>query len=129
MSKVAKGALLAGSIVVIGGVAAGFALAAQSQAAFAAIYSATMALSTSAFLSGVSAQLAKSRLPRRVETISYAGTTEPRRIIFGERLVGGMHCLPPLNSGPNSEMTHEVMVLSGHCENESVTWNRFSSLR
>src|SRR5690606_4158315 len=76
-------------------------------------------LALGAFLSGVSAQLAgKNRGARAQTEVEYAGTVEPRRIIYGELLVSGMHVIPPLTSGSNNKMLHVVLALAGHEVNQ-----------
>lgn len=67
-------------------------------------------------LLNVAAQLLNSphRPPVSPIDINYAGTLEPRRIIYGTLKVGGMHAIPPLTSGSNNDMLHMVLVVSGH---------------
>jgi len=36
------------------------------------------------------------------------------RIIIGHLKVGGVHCIPPFNSGDNGEIAHLVLALAGH---------------
>jgi hypothetical protein len=47
-------------------------------------------------------------------TMEYNGTVEPRRIIFGEARVGGMHTIPPFTTGTNNKYLHKVLTLAGH---------------
>lgn len=44
----------------------------------------------------------------------YNGTTEPRRIIYGQTLVSGMNVIPPWCHGSKNEMLDQVLVLAGH---------------
>jgi len=55
--------------------------------------------------------------PRKVEAgiqDEYSGTVEPRRILYGTGLVGGMNVIPPWTSGPQNEYMHQVLALAGH---------------
>lgn len=117
MGRVVKGALLAGAIIATGG-ALGLALGPVGAGLFtsmAGFYGAVNAFAASAFLSGVSAQLAgKSRSARAQTDVEYAGTIEPRRIVYGELQMSGMHVIPPLTSGNNNKMLHTVLALAGH---------------
>lgn len=46
--------------------------------------------------------------------VNFAGTIEPRRILYGTLKVGGMHNIPPLTSGTEGEMGHADIVVAGH---------------
>lgn len=55
--------------------------------------------------------------PRKIEAglqDEYAGTVEPRRIIYGTALVGGMNVIPPWTSGPQNDYMHQVLAIAGH---------------
>jgi hypothetical protein len=112
VSKVVKGVIVAGAIMLTAGAAAFIAPAVFVNATF---WTFAQNLALGAFLSGVSAQLAgKNRGARAHTEVEYAGTVEPRRIIYGELLVSGMHVIPPLTSGPDNRMLHTVLALAGH---------------
>lgn len=49
---------------------------------------------------------------------NYAGTNEPRRIIYGEVRVGGMHTIPAFVSGDDGENLHIVLSVAGHEVND-----------
>lgn len=49
---------------------------------------------------------------------SYAGTLEPRRIIYGKLKVGGMYTAPPLTSGPNNDFLDMIFTVCGHDRSE-----------
>jgi hypothetical protein len=116
MSKVVKGALLAGAILFTAGAAAFIAPGLLATAGF---WSAASSLAAGAFLSGLSAQLAGSARTARPDTGSeYSGTIEPRRIIYGELVVSGMHVIPPLSSGSDNRFTHFVLAIAGHEVND-----------
>lgn len=46
--------------------------------------------------------------------VNFAGTIEPRRIIFGTIKVGGMHNIPPINSGGDNQLGHADIIHAGH---------------
>lgn len=56
--------------------------------------------------------------PRKAPLIpigaSYAGTLEPRRIIFGTVQCGGMYVIPPMTAGTNNDQLHMVFAIAGH---------------
>ncbi len=111
MSKVVKGALLAGAIILTGGAAVYLAPGVFATMGF---YAAVTSLATGAFLSGVSAQLASRKSPRYTVDVEYSGTVEPRRILYGFNRVSGMHTIPPLTTGTNNKFLHKVLTLAGH---------------
>lgn len=45
---------------------------------------------------------------------AYAGTLEPRRILFGQLRVSGMYTAPPLTSGNNNDNLDIVLTVAGH---------------
>jgi hypothetical protein len=53
-------------------------------------------------------------------TQEFTGTTEPRRIVYGQTLVSGMNVIPPWTHGTNNQMLDQVLVLAGH-EVDAVT--------
>jgi hypothetical protein len=83
------------------------------------------AFAVSSILSGVAAQLAK-RPPRPSQTVEYNGTVEPRRLIYGLQLVGGMNVIPAVTTGTNNKYLHKVLALAGHEVNamNSVYFNQ-----
>lgn len=112
MSRVVKGAIIGFGIMLTAGALAFVAPAVFVNATF---WSFAQNLALGAFLSGVSAQLAgKSRGARANTEVEYTGTVEPRRIIYGELMVSGMHVIPPLTSGDSNKMLHCVLALAGH---------------
>jgi hypothetical protein len=56
----------------------------------------------------------KPRARRNGQEIEYAGTVEPRRIIYGTNKVSGMNVIPPWLSGDNNQYLHQVLALAGH---------------
>jgi hypothetical protein len=107
-----KGAIIGFGIMLTAGALAFVAPAIFVNATF---WTFAQNLALGAFLSGVSAQLAgKNRGARAQTEVEYAGTVEPRRIIYGELLVSGMHVIPPLTSGSNNKMLHVVLAVAGH---------------
>jgi enhancing lycopene biosynthesis protein 2 len=46
--------------------------------------------------------------------VAYSGTLEPRRILYGQMKISGMHTLPPLTSGSNNDFVHIVLSMCGH---------------
>lgn len=48
------------------------------------------------------------------QTVEYSGTTEPRRIIYGQNLVSGMNVVPPWCHGSKNEILDQVLALAGH---------------
>jgi hypothetical protein len=112
VGKVVKGAIIGFGFMLTAGALAFVAPAIFVNATF---WTFAQNLALGAFLSGVSAQLAgKNRGARAQTEVEYAGTVEPRRIIYGELLVSGMHVIPPLTSGSNNKMLHVVLALAGH---------------
>lgn len=111
MSKVVTGAILAVAILATGGA---LAFAAPALFASTAAWSIATSLATSAFLSGVSAQLAGRKRQRPADGAEYAGTIEPRRIIYGKVRVSGMHSIPPLTSGSDNRYAQTVLAIAGH---------------
>jgi hypothetical protein len=112
VSRVVKGIAIAVAI----GLTAGFAaFAFPALLAVPGLTTLVTSLMTSAVLSGVAAQLTSAkRPPIPSQTITYAGTVEPRRIIYGETRVGGMEVIPPVTSGTNNQMLHQVVAIAGH---------------
>lgn len=43
----------------------------------------------------------------------YTGTVEPRRLIYGTALVGGMNVIPPWTSGAQNDYMHQVLAIAG----------------
>jgi hypothetical protein len=112
VAKVAKGLLNAGAILLVPGAASFIAPGLFVNPTF---WGAATSLAAGAVLSGVSAQLLGKPKSARAQTdVEYAGTVEPRRIIYGELLVAGMHVIPPLTSGDNNRYLHSVLALAGH---------------
>lgn len=111
MSKVVKGVLLAAAII-----ATGFgALLLAPASATAFIVSTTNMLALGAVLGGIANQLTKKpKIPRPVQDVEYSGTIEPRRIIYGQMKVSGMNVIPPMTTGLNGEMLHQVLAIAGH---------------
>jgi len=52
--------------------------------------------------------------------VNYSGTAEPRRLIYGEVVIGGMHTIPPICTGTDGKLMHLVQTLAGH-EVNSIT--------
>jgi len=112
MSKIVKAVAIAAAIAVTGGLAL---LGAASAAAFTTIVTVTNMLVISTLLGGVAAQFAKKpKFPRIVQDVEYSGTIEPRRIIYGKMKVSGMNVIPPMTTGFNGEMLHQVLAIAGH---------------
>lgn len=113
MSKVIKGAAIAAAVIFTGG-AVGIGLG-LTGATLGTFYAAVNALAFGALLSGVQAQLMGSKKPPRPSvTVEYADTVAPGRILLGEVFVSGMNCLPPVTTGTNNEMLHQVLALAMH---------------
>ena len=112
MSKIVKAVAIAAIIVATWGV--GIA-AAPAVFGSAAVINATNLLIISTLLGGVAAQFAKKpKFPRIVQDVEYSGTIEPRRIIYGKMKVSGMNVIPPMTTGLNGEMLHQVLAIAGH---------------
>ena len=47
-------------------------------------------------------------------TEEYTGTVEPRRIVYGTNLIGGLNAIPPWCHGTNNQMLDQVLILAGH---------------
>lgn len=45
---------------------------------------------------------------------AYGGTTAPRLILYGTNKVAGVEVIPPLCSGSNGTILHEVLAVAGH---------------
>lgn len=117
MGKVVKGVALAAVAVAVPYLGVTLGLFAGSAALLATVN----ALALGFVVSGISAQLAgMRRVPRQPIAIEYAGTVEPRRIIYGQLRVGGMHTIPAWSSGSDNKYTHKVLTLAGH-EVEDIT--------
>jgi hypothetical protein len=112
VGKVVKGALFAGLILATAGAAA---FAAPGLFATMGFWTFASNMAAGVFLSGVAAQVAGKARGSRAETgVEYTGTVEPRRIIYGELIVAGMHAIPPLTSGSDNRYLHSVLVIAGH---------------
>lgn len=48
------------------------------------------------------------------QDVEFAGTLEPRRIIYGQNKVSGMYVIPPLVSGSTNQYLHQVLVVAAH---------------
>ena len=111
MSDVVKGIAIAAVAFVAAPLAAAYFGIALGAAGVAALNY----IGYTAIMSGVAAQLASSkRPPQPSQTINYAGTVESRRIIYGDTRVGGMEIIPPVTSGTNNRMLHQVLAIAGH---------------
>ena len=93
--------------------------AAAAAAAKALFWAAIKKIAVSALINIALAKAAqmligKPKVPRSAQDVEYSGTVEPRRIIYGEMLVGGMNVIPPLCSGSNNDFLHQVIALAGH---------------
>lgn len=54
---------------------------------------------------------------------AYSGTTEPRRVIYGQIRVGGMDAHPRWSSGASGEYLHITQAVAGHeCEAITDVW-------
>lgn len=118
MGKVVKIALGVAAIVFTGGAAAyAAAISGASAATVGAIVSVTNALALSRALSGVSSLLAPKQRGNTIDSgiqVEFAGTVEPRRIVYGEALISGMNTIPPWCSGAKNDSLHQVLTLAGH---------------
>jgi hypothetical protein len=56
----------------------------------------------------------KPRSQRPNHDIQYAGTVEPRRILYGQMKLSGMHVIPAWTSGDGNKFLHQVIALAGH---------------
>lgn len=117
MSKIVKGLLIAAAIIFTGGTALyGAVMMGASAATLSAIALITNTLALSAVLSGVAETL--SPRPRlagsQVVQTEYSGTVEPRRIIYGRMRVSGMNVIPPITTGTDNQMLHQILVFAGH---------------
>lgn len=67
---------------------------------------------------GLSMALApKPKAPRPRFDVQYDGTLEPRRILYGQLKVSGMHTIPAWTSGDGNKFLHQVLTIAGHqCE-------------
>lgn len=67
---------------------------------------------------GIAQALApKPKRPRPRFDVSYDGTLEPRRIIYGQVRVAGMQTIPAWTSGDGNKFLHELQTIAGHqCE-------------
>lgn len=52
--------------------------------------------------------------------LNYSGTFEPRRIVYGEVVLGGMQTIPPICTGDAGKYLHMVLTVAGH-EVEDIT--------
>lgn len=79
----------------------------------------TMGLS---FVTGALAQALapKPKRPRPQYDVQYAGTVEPRAIIYGQIKTSGMNVIPAWTSGDGNKYLHQVIALAGH-EVEDIT--------
>jgi hypothetical protein len=48
------------------------------------------------------------------QDVEFAGTLEPRRIIYGQNKVSGMYVIPPLVSGSTNQYLHQVLAVAAH---------------
>jgi hypothetical protein len=54
---------------------------------------------------------------------NFLGTAEPKRIVYGEQRIGGMHFIPPICTGNKGQYLHFGIVLAGHeCESITDVW-------
>ena len=95
------------------------AKAAAAAAAKAAFWAAVKKFAIKALIQIALAKAAmmligKPKIARQAQDVSYSGTVEPRRIIYGKMLVGGMNTIPPLTSGGNNELLNQVLTIAGH---------------
>ncbi|MGP1665299.1 MAG: phage tail protein, partial [Rhodanobacter sp.] len=56
----------------------------------------------------------KPRTQRPQHDVQYAGTVEPRRILYGQLKLSGMHVIPAWTSGDGNKFLHQVIALAGH---------------
>jgi hypothetical protein len=54
------------------------------------------------------------RSQRPQHDVQYAGTVEPRRILYGQLKLSGMHVIPAWTSGEGNKFLHQVIALAGH---------------
>lgn len=116
MKSILKVAIAVGLIYATAGLAAAGAVAVGAPQAIAAIATIADALALGAVLSGASRILSpKPRTPGSagVQT-EYAGTVEPRRIIYGKVRVSGLNVIPPITTGQDNQDLHQVLALAGH---------------
>jgi hypothetical protein len=68
------------------------------------------------FLSNALAQALtkKPGFPRPQHDVQYSGTVEPRRILYGQLKLSGMHVIPAWTSGDGNKFLHQVLALAGH---------------
>lgn len=104
MSKIAK-AVVGAVLVVVGSVVPG--AQALIPYGYGLIVSNALDLLSQALVS-------KPRSRRLGQDIEYAGTVEPRRIIYGEMKVSGMNVIPPWTSGDGNKNLHQVLAIAGH---------------
>lgn len=98
-----------------------FASAAGTAQAAAWLYAAGMALGYAGTVLVITqglAAISKALTPRpkfmRGITQEYAGTIEPRKILYGNLRVSGLNAIPPITSGTDGKYLHQVLVLAGH---------------
>lgn len=71
------------------------------------------------------ALIPKPKLPDLSQELTYAysGTSEPKRIIYGEVRVSGMQTIPPVVTGNDGEYLHQVLTIAGHeVDSFSTVW-------
>ena len=114
MGKIIKGLLIAAAIIFIAFEV--LTLVVVSAATAATICTVANALALSAVLNGIAETLApRARLAGSAAVQSeYSGTLEARRIIYGRMRVSGMNCIPPITTGTDNQMLHQVLVVAGH---------------
>ena len=86
-------------------------------AATAAIYAGAYVVATVAITAGLTAVSRElSNIPKtlRGQTQEYNGTVAQRTLIYGTTRVSGMNVIPPIVSGADGAMMHQVLALAGH---------------
>lgn len=89
---------------------------------FTGIFTGNLALAKAGYylgMSGLIEEAAKLFLPKPPKTrirqdVEYAGTVEPRRIIYGELRVGGMNTIRPIVAGASGQFLYQVLTVAGH---------------
>lgn len=104
---------------VISAAAAAGAKAVAVAAAKAAFWAAVKKIAFTALVNIALAKAAqmligKPKISRQPQDVEYSGTTEARRIIYGEMLVSGMNVIPPLTHGSSNDFLHQVLAVAGH---------------
>ena len=91
--------------------------AAAATAAAAVAYIGTT-IAVSAALAEVSKALAPTPKGLRAITTEFAGTVEPRRILYGNVRVSGMNVIPPFTTGVEGKNLQQILALAGHPVND-----------